>query len=728
MKDLKVKSKLLILAFIPSAVIGVLALWMLLGLYQSKGNLESTQNKILEAKSLASLIHTLQVERGLSVGFVASKGTKNGENITKQRVITDSALEDLKNTITQTKGDIQLLDIASGLIQKREAIVSFQITPPLTGTYFSETIGKYIDAFTIIPSLMDDSENRNYVQSYTHMISIKESLGQIRANLNGTFTANKFLGDTQVVFRKSLGAYSINEKKFLLLASSKYEQMYNNHYKKSEQTLKTIEMMEIANSKEEDFNIEPAIWFPTVSASINLLRDIEIEFFKDMELSIEEKIADTNFEIGFIVVVLILFGLVFNLFVFFIIKNITESLKSVQNGLISFFDFLSGKSIQCNLIANSSNDELGEMSGIINQNIKEIENKISLDNALTENAKVVMQRVKNGWYSQKIEKSTTNNFLEEFKNNVNEMIQATKERFEEVDIILEQYANHNYKSTLSFHPNDEKGGVLEKLIIGLNTLQNSIVSMLEESQTTGQTLNQTSTTLLENVDILNHNSNQAAAALEETAAAVEEITGNINSSVGNIIKMAQNSDELIKASKNGQEYANNTTNAMDEINKEVSAINAAIGIIDQIAFQTNILSLNAAVEAATAGEAGKGFAVVAGEVRNLATRSAEAANDIKKLVQNAKLKASEGKEISDAMIGGYSELIKKIELTIELIKEVEMASREQQQGISQINDAINALDRQTQQNASIASQTNDIAIKTNEISNEIIKEVSKKVF
>ncbi len=173
----------------------------------------------------------------------------------------------------------------------------------------------------------------------------------------------------------------------------------------------------------------------------------------------------------------------------------------------------------------------------------------------------------------------------------------------------------------------------------------SITNMLVDEKKLGLTLNNSSDTLLKNVNVLNDVSSEAAASLEETAAALEEITGTITSNTQNIVEMATFAQKVIISVDEGNSLADQTTSSMDEINKQVASINEAITVIDQISFQTNILSLNAAVEAATAGEAGKGFAVVAQEVRNLAARSAEAAKEIKDLVQNATLKANDGKNI-----------------------------------------------------------------------------------
>src|SRR5690606_14852817 len=177
-----------------------------------------------------------------------------------------------------------------------------------------------------------------------------------------------------------------------------------------------------------------------------------------------------------------------------------------------------------------------------------------------------------------------------------------------------------------------------------------------------------------------------------------------------------------------KEQSKESSNAMLKLNEESIKIGDTIEVISQIAFQTNILSLNAAVEAATAGEAGKGFAVVAQEVRNLATRSAEAAKEIKDIVELATVKANEGKSIATNMIEGYKNLNNNISSTMNLIADIENASKEQLLGIEQINDAVNQLDQQTQQNAMVASQSHDVAVSTDKIAKLIVSDANLKEF
>ena len=463
----------------------------------------------------------------------------------------------------------------------------------------------------------------------------------------------------------------------------------------------------------------------TMSESGIVLEGKIIEINKNALQLKEEAHSLLNNILMILVIVSILIFIMFSLFISSIV---TKSLNDFKNGLISFFDYLNKKTTKISLLEDSAKDEFGEMAVFVNENIKQIENTLNQDVALIEDAKVVMTRVNNGWYSQFIEKSTANASLEEFKNNVNQMIKSTRDRFAEVDEILEAYAKLNYIPTLTMKATDERGGLFERLVFGINTLQNSITQMLVENKTNGLTLDESSNILLVNVDKLNQSSNEAAASLEETAAAIEEITSNIRNNTENISKMALLSNEVTASASQGESLANQTTVSMDEINTQVNAINEAISVIDQIAFQTNILSLNAAVEAATAGEAGKGFAVVAAEVRNLASRSADAAKEIKSIVENATKKANDGKKIAGNMIEGYKQLNGNITHTINLIQDIQNASKEQLLGIEQINDAVNQLDQQTQQNAAVASQTHDVAVLTDQIAKLVVTNADEKEF
>ncbi|PRM86938.1 methyl-accepting chemotaxis protein [Aliarcobacter cryaerophilus] len=420
--------------------------------------------------------------------------------------------------------------------------------------------------------------------------------------------------------------------------------------------------------------------------------------------------------------------LIFFLASSFISRNIAKSLNNFKDGLQSFFDYLNRKSDKILALDDSSTNEFGTMAKLVNQNIDITKESIIQDNRVINEAQIVMNRVSNGWYSQLIEANTINQPLNDFKNNVNSMIVTTKERFEKIDEILQSYINYDYRPVLEAQKDDEIGGVLERLVYGINELQNAIVKMLKNNLQNGMTLEKSSQILIKNVDILNLSSNSAAASLEQTAAALEEINATVINNTNNVVQMSKYSNEVNNSAKKGQEMAKNTATAMEDITNQVMNINEAILVIDQIAFQTNILSLNAAVEAATAGEAGKGFAVVAQEVRNLASRSAEAAKEIKNIVEMATLKTNEGKEISNLMISGYRELLDNIERQAVMIREISNSSKEQESGISQINNAVNQLDQQTQQNASIASKTQDIALQTDTLSKEIVKEVLEKRF
>ena len=467
---------------------------------------------------------------------------------------------------------------------------------------------------------------------------------------------------------------------------------------------------------------------PEILATIKQMVDIGLNLEKNLtrineNTKIVKEDAMNKMDIALILIAIIslLFFVGFSL----ILSNqLITTINNFQKGLLSFFGYLNKESTNVEMLDDANHDEFGAMAKIVNQNIIKTKNSIDSDNLFLEEIKQIILTIKDGFLNKRLENKTETQSLEELRHHINDMLLSLQLRvctnINDISLALEKFANLDFTYRIK--------GCNSGVTVGLNNLADIINDMLVENKSNGLTLDSSSVILLKNVDTLNRNSNEAAAALEETAAAVEEISSNISNNTQNIVKMSQLASSVTDSASKGEKLANQTTDAMNEIDEEVNAINEAITVIDQIAFQTNILSLNAAVEAATAGEAGKGFAVVAAEVRNLASRSADAAKEIKILVETATKKADQGKKISEDMISGYKMLNDNISQTIELIKNVEGSSKEQLAGIEQINDAISALDQQTQQNAIIATQTYEVAIQTDTIAKLVVSNANAKEF
>jgi methyl-accepting chemotaxis protein len=312
----------------------------------------------------------------------------------------------------------------------------------------------------------------------------------------------------------------------------------------------------------------------------------------------------------------------------------------------------------------------------------------------------VIEAAGDGDLGQRIPVDGKDGFLRVLAEGVNKLMQTTAANLEQLAAVLGAMA----RGDLSQRIDADYAGLFGKLRDDTNATVLSLQKLVGQIRQTSESINTASREIAAGNGDLSARTEQQAASLQETASSMEELTSTVRQNAENARQANQLAIGASDIARKGGSAVGEVVKTMEAIHQSSRKIVDIIGVIDGIAFQTNILALNAAVEAARAGEQGRGFAVVASEVRSLAQRSAAAAKEIKSLIGDSVEKVGNGTMLVEQAGKTMEEIVTSVKRVTDIMGEITAASQEQSSGIEQVNQAITQMDEATQQNAALVEE------------------------
>ena len=650
MNNLGIKFKIMTIAIVGLLGLGIMSAYMLNSIAKTRAKAEYSEQIVDTITNQNSFIHELQKERGFSSGVLA--GGDNAK-LLAQRKNVDAALEKLAE-----KSEIapELAKVRSEVDQKGGDNPIGRITNILRKEVIA--INGYSDKLE--PSLVDDLKRIIIVGE------IKESFGILRATLNGVFT------------KKSISKEDYNKVVALNSVINKFMQDFDEYNPKEF----SDEFDNIARKKAdfndamniiknvvatEDASYDAPKWFSKISISIDAMRELELKLLEGMQKDAKQIKSDANTQMIVSVSVIAVCIALMLLVSILIGKNLISGIDSTKNGLVRFFEFLNNKTDKAQLLNRGGSDEIGQMCALINENIKQIEANLAEQNGFIVEANAFVNQIGKGNYAAQLNANTSNPALSQLKQTFKDLQIALKNAIaangDEVLNLLESFKKQDFTKRL-----DDEG----KMATGINALGDEIAGMLRANLQQAHTLEEKAEFLARSMQQVTQGASLQANSLQESAAAVEEMS----SSMSAISQKAQ------------------------DVTRQSEEIKNIIVIIRDIADQTNLLALNAAIEAARAGEHGRGFAVVADEVRKLAERTQKSLGEIE---ANANVLAQSINEMSESI-------------------------REQSEAINMINQGVAEVDELTKRNVRVANDTSVVTAEVDSMAKTIVEDVRKKKF
>jgi len=378
------------------------------------------------------------------------------------------------------------------------------------------------------------------------------------------------------------------------------------------------------------------------------------------------------------------------------------------SGIATRQEVIGGRTIKS--IVSPMKDENGRRLGTVvewfdrTQEVAELAQQTQmrqLEKATEAELQQIIAAVTDGELGSRISLEGKRGFFETLSRQINELVDTIDATLNEVQGLVTAANEGDLTRRVR---TEGRAGLLVKLGSGINDFTENMAAVVSQVKRAAEEVSRGADEISQGNGNLSQRTEAQASSLEETASSMEEMTSTVKHNADNANQANQLALEARERAAQGGAVVARAVQAMTEINQSSKKIADIIGVIDEIAFQTNLLALNAAVEAARAGEQGRGFAVVASEVRNLASRSATAAKEIKALIQDSVRKVDEGSTLVTQSGATLDQIVASVKRVSDIVAEIAAASGEQSAGIEQVNRAIMQLDELTQQNAALVEE------------------------
>ncbi len=792
MKNLTIKNKLRLLVLVSLGLaiyFGLLHVW---STYQDKIQMNRTAVLAQLGANMGDLLHDSQTERGLSAGYVASKGSKFSTELAQTKQTFDKHVKQLLDEIAQLDSTLNSVTLEKhlngvkaqlkGVNSIRQKVQALEVPVPEVVAFYSQLNKKLLETIEYLLYVSTNAEMTERIVAYISFLESKERAGLERAVLTTAFASDAFAEGGYKKFVELVAAQQAYLHLFKVTASTEniafFEKTMNAPLlKEIESIYNTVHARQATGG----FGVDPSAWFSLITQKINQLREVEVQLVKSLVERGQALYAEQWQTFMVSVVVLLLGTFIIIVLATVIVRNINTSVTQIKrtmqeieetgdlsrqvpvlgkdefgdiaqsynrftqnfkvmmdqtNGVLQKIangDFtgrmdlpLKGDLDQLKQGVNGSAESVefmmsqlsvvmdglakGDFSVRMDQKVPkafraQVDGALGIISSAFKEVGTAMQAMKEGVYSARVASEVPGE-LNDMKVAINAALSNLEAGINEINQVM----NAQAQGDLSLQIQGKYQGALGELTQAINNSSTQMRSVITDVKNTADTVRVAASEVAQGSDSISDRSQSQAASLEETAASIEQMTATINQATDLAEQAASLSSEAIASSQKGSEVMSETVEAMERIYEVSVSINDIISLIDNIAFQTNLLALNAAVEAARAGEHGRGFAVVASEVRSLAGRSADAAKEIKVLIEKTNAEVSTGTDLVKTSGDALHVINQQIGEVSTMVSEMARGSQEQALGIDQINIAMTSLDQATQENAALVEETASAAV------------------